>query len=100
VGILDVEVVVAVFDLVDADLPGDLVLFPLVPPVHTRLEMLESDGLGHGIGFLALGNPVLVEPDRLGGFALLEKQQVRADAGIRFEHAVGQADDGVEAALL
>ena len=97
--VLDVEVVVAFLDRVDADLPGDLVLFPLVPPVHARLEMLQPDRLGHGIGFLALGNPVLVEPDRFGRFALLEKQQVGADAGIGFEDAVRQADDGVEVAL-
>ena len=36
----------------------------------------------------------------LVGCALLEEQQVGADRGVGLEHGVGQADDGVEVALL
>ena len=43
---------------------------------------------------------MLVEPDVLGGGALAEKQQVGLDAGVRVEHAVGQAHDGVQVAFL
>ena len=36
----------------------------------------------------------------LVGCAFLEEEQVGADAGVGFEDAVGQADDGVQVALL
>ena len=62
--------------------------------------MLDADGLGHRVGLLAIGNAVLVEPDLLGRLALLKEQKVGADAGIGLEDAVGQADDGVQVALL
>ena len=62
--------------------------------------MLDADRLGHRIGLLAVGHAVLVEPDFLGRLALLEEQQVGADAGVGLEDAVGQADDGVQVALL
>ena len=62
--------------------------------------MLDADRLGHRIGFLAVGHAVLVEPDVLGRLALLEEQQVGADAGVGLEDAIGQPDDGVEVALL
>ena len=64
------------------------------------LQVLEADGLGHGVGFLACGHAVLVEPDLFGWLALLKEQQVGADAGVGFEHAVGQAHDGVQVALF
>ena len=72
----------------------------LLPPVDAGLQVLEADRLGHRVGLLALGDAVLVEPDVLGRRALLEEQQVGADGGVGFEDAVGQADDGVEVALL
>ena len=62
--------------------------------------MLDADRLGHRVRLLPIGNAVLVEPDVLGRLALLEEQQVRADAGVGLEDAVGQADDGVQVALL
>ena len=43
---------------------------------------------------------MLVEPDVLGRLALLEEEQVRADAGVGLEDAVGQPNDGVQVALL
>ena len=57
-------------------------------------------GLGHGIGFLAFGDKVFVEPDILGRLAFLEEEQVGADGGVGPEHGVGQADDGVQVALF
>ena len=62
--------------------------------------MLDADGLGHRVRLLPIGDAVLVEPDVFGRLALLEEQEIRADAGVGFEDAVGQADDGVEVALL
>src|ERR1700730_881511 len=62
--------------------------------------MLDADRLGHRIGFLACRDLVLVEPNVLGRLALLEEQQVGGDRGIGLEHGIGQADDGVEVALL
>ena len=51
--------------------------------------MFEADGSGHGVGFLPFGNAVFVEPDVFGRFAFFEEQQIRADAGVGFEDAVG-----------
>ena len=64
------------------------------------LQVLDADGLGHRVGLLAIGDAVLVEPDLFRRLALLEEQQVGADGGVGLEDAVGQADDGVEVALL
>ena len=47
-----------------------------------------------------LGDAMLVEPDVLCRLTLLEEQQVGADAGVGFEDAVRQPNDGVEVALL
>ena len=57
-------------------------------------------GLGHGIGFLAFGDAVFVEPDIPSRLAFLEEEQVGADGGVGPEHGVGQADDGVQVALF
>ncbi len=105
VRVLDVEVVAARLDLAGRHLPGPLGLLPALarrpaPPVDAALQMLEADGPGHGIGLLALGHEMLVEPDIPGRLALLEEQQVGADGGVGPEDRVGQADDGVEVALL
>ncbi len=70
------------------------------PPVDTALEMIQPDRFGHRIGFLTFGHAVLVEPDVRGGSALLEEQQIGADRGIGLKYRIGQADDGVEVALL
>ncbi len=43
---------------------------------------------------------MFVEPDFLRRLAFLEEQQIGADAGVGLEHAVGQADDGVQVALF
>ena len=105
VRVLDVEIVAARLHFLGRDLPGNSVFhsplaLPPAPPVDAGLEMLEADRLGHRVGFLALGHAVLVEPDVLCRLALLEEQQVGADGGVGLEDAVGQADDGVEVALL
>src|ERR1039458_2524056 len=60
------------------DLPGDVgfcAAFAVgaAPPVHTGLEMLDPDGPGHGVGFLAARDAVFVEPDVLGLFAFGEE---------------------------
>ena len=42
---------------------------------------------------------MLVVPDMFRGRALGEKEDIGADAGVGIEHAVGQADDGVQIAV-
>ena len=103
--VLDVEVVAAGFDVGRGDVPGAVGLFAAfalraAPPVDAGLQVFQSDGFGHGIGFLVVGHEMFVEPDVPGRLAFLEEQEVGADGGIGFEHGVGQADDGVEVALL
>ena len=105
VGILAVEIVVARLNLVEADLPGDLgflAVFTLcpAPPVDAALQVLDADRPGHRVSLLACWHMVLVEPDFPGRHALLKEQQVGADGRIGFEHAVGQAHDGVQVALF
>ena len=105
VRVLEVEVIAARLHLIGSDPPCDFIFHPApslrtAPPVNAWLQMLDSDGLGHRVGFLAVGHAVLVKPDFLGRLALLKEQQVGADAGIGLEDAIGQADDGVEVALL
>jgi hypothetical protein len=43
---------------------------------------------------------MLVIPDFRGGRALGEEKEIGADAGVGVEDSVGQADDGVEVALV
>ena len=108
VRVLEVEVVVAGFDLLDGDAPGLLgflalavaaVFVGLAPPFLLGLELLDADGLALVVALGALGIGVLVVPDFLGGLALGEEEQVGLDAGVGIEDAVGQADDGVQVAL-
>ena len=105
VRVFDVEVVAACFDVVCGHFPGVVGCFAAfalraAPPVDAGLQVFQPDGFGHGIGFLAFGDAVFVEPDFSGRLAFLEEQQVGADGGVGFEDGVGQADDGVEVALF
>src|SRR5262249_32956654 len=70
------------------------------PPVDARLHVLEPDGFGHRVRLLAIGHAMLEEPRLLRRFALLEEEQVRADARVGLEDAVRQPDDGVQVALF
>jgi hypothetical protein len=78
------------------------------PPVLLGLEFFQPDGLGLGIALVARRVGVLVEPDGVGvevlgavvhRGALGEEQQVGLDGGVGREHALGQADDGVQLAV-
>ena len=78
VRILEVEVIAARLHLVGGDLPCNFAFHPpfalrTSPPVNAGLEVLDADGLGHRVGFLPIGNSVLVEPDLLGRLALSQK---------------------------
>lgn len=104
VGVFEIEVVAAVLDLSGGDFPGDFVLLTALalltaPPFDAGGEVLDADGFGHRVGFLVAGDAMLVEPDVLGRFAFFEEEEVGADAGVGFEDAVGEADDGVQVAL-
>ncbi len=82
VGVLDIEVVVAGLDLIQADLPGKRCLLAagaagrciLAPPVLLGLEFLNGDGLGFVVTLRARRVRVLVIPDGLGGLALGEEK--------------------------
>jgi hypothetical protein len=100
-----VQVVVAGFDVLDADFPGLLgFLAPCsirpTPPIDATLQMFDADGFSHGIGFLGSRHLVFVVPDVLSRLAFFKEQQIGAYAGVRLEDAVGQADDGVQVALF
>ena len=56
--------------------------------------------LGLGVVLAAFGQRLLVVPDVLGRAGAVEEEQVRRDAGVGREDAVGQADDGVQVELL
>jgi hypothetical protein len=92
---------------VDADLPGALVFHAggkaiclAAPPGFLGVEFFDADGLGLVVVFHARRVRVLVVPDVLCGLALGEEQQVGFDAGVGRKHAIGQAHDGVQVALL
>ena len=101
VRVLDVEVEAAGFDLVDGDAPGLLVfdagfeaVFFAAPPGAFGLELLDADGLAFVVAFGSGRIGVLIVPDILGGGAFGEEEEIGADAGVRGEDAIGQADDG------
>ena len=105
VWIFAVEVVATRLDFVDTDFPrlfGFLSILTryATPPVGTALQVFYLHGLGHGIGLLPCWYSVLVEPDVLRRLTLLEELQISTDAGVGFEHAIGQADDSVQVALF
>ena len=99
VRVLHVEVVVAGFDVLRGDAPGDFAFLAFIPPRDLGGEFLEANGAGFVVGFLRGGDAVLVEPGFLGRPALGEEEEIGADAGVGAEDAVGEADDGVEVAL-
>lgn len=106
VRVLEIEVEVAGLDGVDGDAPGMLVFHAgfeavlfLAPPGALGIELFNPDGFAFVVALGARRIRVLVIPDVGGGRALGEEEEVGADAGVRIEDAVGQADDGVEVAL-
>ena len=86
--------------LLEIDFPGERVLFPLVPPFLFRLEFLNADGFGLVVGLYARRIGMFVVPDFFGRLAFGEEEEVGLDAGVGSEDAVGQADDGVQVALV
>src|SRR6185312_6126674 len=95
-----VQVVAGRLDLLDADLPGALVFHTACksvllssPPSLLGIELFNADRLGLVVVLHARRVRVLVVPDMLRGLALGEEQQIRLDAGVGAEHAVGQAHD-------
>ena len=69
---------------------------PFIPPFEAAGEFLELDGLGLGVVLPAFGKRLLVVPDFFGRMRAVEEHEIRRDAGVRSEDAVGKADDGVE----
>src|SRR5208283_2290788 len=87
-------------DLLDRHPPGVLVLLSLRPPFLLGCELLDADRFGLGVGLVARRVGMLVVPDRVGWLALGKEKQVGLDAGVGAEDAVGQANDGVQVALV
>ncbi|MNN10391.1 hypothetical protein D3C81_1233130 [compost metagenome] len=105
-GVLAVQVPVARLQFFDADLPGELVFHSggkaiglAAPPGFLDSKLFDSHGFGLGVALVAGRVLVLVEPHVLGGCAFGEEQQVGLDTSVGVEHAVGQANDGVQVAL-
>jgi len=105
-GVLAVEVPVASFQFIQADLPGELVFHACgkaialaAPPRLFYGELFDAHRARLGVVLHAGWVLVLVEPHLFGRCALGEEQQVGLDAGVGVEHAVGQANDGVQVAL-
>src|ERR1039458_9068366 len=104
-GVLKIKIIAARFHLIGSNQPGHFIFhtpfsLPTAPPIDAWLEVLNANGLRHGVGFLSLRHPVLVEPDFFCRFTFLKKQKVGSDARVGLEYAIWQPDDGVEIALF
>ncbi len=104
-GILAVEIVVALGQRLGADLPGIFgglapFTFRTAPPGLFPVELADGQRLGAGVGLVALRIGMLKKPDILGRPALLEEEDIGGDAGIRAENPFGQADDRVQVELF
>ena len=98
--VLDVEVAAVRQDRRSGDLPSPLVLLAVVPPCQAVRELLELDRRGLGVVLAPLGQRLLVVPDVSRRAGAVEEEQVRRDARVGREDAVGQPDDGVQVELL
>ncbi len=98
VGILDIQVVVAGFDLINGHAPGILVFDPLIPPRFFQIKFLDVDRARLRIVLAVGGRGMLKIPDLLRRFAFGKEQQIGIDARVRVEHAFGQAHDGMQVA--
>jgi len=98
--ILSIKVAIVGQQFGGGDFPGVIILFPLLPPVQTGLELLELEGLGFGVVLAAFGQWLLVIPNFLCWAGSVEEEEIRRYAGVRSENAVGQADDGVKVEIL
>ena len=97
-GVLDIQVVVAGFDLFDGHAPGILVFDSLIPPRFFQIKFLDVDRARLRIVLAVGGRGMLKIPDLLRRLAFGEEQQVGIDARVRIEHAFGQAHDGMQVA--
>jgi hypothetical protein len=100
VRVFHVEVVVALLYLSRRDLPCVLVLRALPPPLLFKVKFLYRQGLGAGVRFVSLRIRVLEKPHLLCRPALFDEKNVCFDAGVRAEHAVGEAHDRVQVELF
>jgi hypothetical protein len=98
--VLAVEVATIGDEFGGGNFPGALVLFAFVPPRHERREILELDRRGLGVVLPAFGQRLFVIPDFARRSRAVEEQDVRGNAGVRREHAIGQAHDGVQVEFL
>ena len=96
VRVLEVEVVVPGFDLVDGHAPRLFVLLAFLPPGFLRLEFLNADRFAFVVALGARRIRMLVVPHLGGGLTFGEEKQVGANASVRIEDAVGQANDSVK----
>ena len=94
--VLDVEVAAVVADGLDGDTPGAVVFLAVGPPGEAVGELLETQWVGLGVLFAAIGQGLLVVPDLAGGAGAVEEEDVGRDCSVGGEDAVGQADDGMQ----
>ncbi len=89
VRVLEVEVIVGRFDLVDRNALGLLIFYPVVPPSFLRLELLNTDRFALVVAFGTRRIWVLVIPDFGCGLAFSEEEEIRANTGVGIEDAIG-----------
>src|SRR5690606_27903851 len=100
-------VVVAGLDLVDGYAPGIFVFDAgleavglIAPPGLFGRKFLDANGLALVVALHARRIGVLVVPDLLRRRAFRKEEEVGPDTGVGIEDTIGQADDGVQVALV
>lgn len=81
-------------------LPGQLALFPLLPPLFQVLKLAFLYRLRLGICLNSFGKFVLPVPDLFSRLALDEEKQIRRHARVGLEHRIGQTHDRMEVTAL
>ena len=99
--ILAVEIAAVGQQFGGGNFPGAFVFFSLgaTMPMHSR-RIPRTGSARFGVVLPAFGQRLFVIPDFARRAGAVEEQDVRRDAGVGREHAVGQADDGVQVEFL
>ena len=98
--VLDVEVAAVLQNVGGGDFPGTVVLFALVPPGDAVGEFFKLNRLRLRVVLPAFRERLLVVPDGFRGAGSIEEQEIRRNACIGSENAVGKTHDGVQVEVL
>jgi hypothetical protein len=100
VRILLVEITTLRKKFVGGDFPCLLIFVSGAPPRQARFEFIKFDGLRLGVIFPSIRQGLFVVPNLPGWSGAIEEQNVGGNSGVRREHTVGQAHDGVQVKFL